>query len=123
MFHKQLNAGDLNTIWNAADDAFKENSSREQHEKFMNAVHRKLGKVMKTSTVNWSVKSHNLKTMVVLVQQTQFERGTGTEEFTFIAKGKGVKLLGYNVNSMDLITSEVTVDARADLPRATMLPI
>lgn len=112
VFHKQLNAGDFNSIWNSADDAFKANSSRQQYDQFMSAVHRKLGKVIRTSTVNWSVRSHNLKTMVMLVQQTQFERGSGSEQFTFIAKDDGVKLLSYNVNSMDLITGDLVVDRR-----------
>jgi hypothetical protein len=103
-FHKQLDAADYAAIWNAADDAYHEATSRDKSDKLMEAVHRKLGRVLKSSTVNWSVRNFNFKTSVVLAQNTQFEHGSATEVFTYLVSGDVVKLAGYNIQSMDLIT-------------------
>jgi hypothetical protein len=67
-------------------------------------VHRKLRSVVKSTTVNWSVRNFNLETSVVLVQNTQFERGSGTETFTYVTSGEEVKLAGCHIESTDLIT-------------------
>lgn len=104
LFHEQLNATDFDAIWNDSDARFREATTREQYEALMGAVHRKLGRVVSTKTTDWSVRNVNLQTSVVLLQETQFERGTGRETFTYVAQGGGVKLLGYNINSMQLIT-------------------
>ncbi len=103
-FHSQLNAGDLDSIWNTADEAFRSSVKRDKYDKFIGAVHRKLGNVVKTTTVNWSVNSRNFKTSVVLVQDTEFEHGAGSETFTYNVSGDDVKLAGYNIQSSDLVT-------------------
>jgi hypothetical protein len=104
VFHEQLDAGDFDAIWNSADDAFRKATPRPNFEKFIQAVHRKLGRVVKTSNTGWNMRSFNFKTSIVLQQNTEFEHGSGTEVFTYTTNGDEVKLLGYNVNSMDLVT-------------------
>ncbi|MGH7972148.1 MAG: hypothetical protein ACREIC_25825 [Limisphaerales bacterium] len=37
-------------------------------------------------------------------QKTLFEKGEGTESFTFALDGTNAVLVGYNIQSMDLIT-------------------
>lgn len=102
-FHKQLDAADFSGIWTSTDESFRQ-AGRAKFDKLMDAIHRKLGHVLKSTTVNWSVRNFNLKTSVVLVQETQFERGTATETFTYVTSGDNVKLAGYNIQSMDLMT-------------------
>lgn len=104
VFHNELNAGDFDAIWNGADDQFRETVSRQSYDKFVGAVHRKLGRALRTSNQNWSVRSLNLRTSIVLVQHTEFEYGKGTETFTFSVRGDSVKLVGYHIESMDLVT-------------------
>ena len=70
----------------------------------MAAVHRKLGLATRTTNKNWSMRRFNLQTSVMLVQQTQFEHGAATETFTFVVRGESATLLGYNIQSVDLIT-------------------
>lgn len=104
VFHNELNAGDFDAIWNGADDQFRETVSRQSYDKFVGAVHRKLGRALRTSNQNWSVRSFNLATSIVLVQHTEFEYGKGTETFTFSVRSDGVKLVGYHIESMELVT-------------------
>jgi hypothetical protein len=44
-------------------------------------------------------------TQVVLTYATEFEKGKGTETFTFRGRDDGPKLVGYNINSNKLITN------------------
>jgi len=39
-----------------------------------------------------------------MTQKTVFENGQSTESFTFAIDGTNAVLLGYNIQSMDLIT-------------------
>jgi Protein of unknown function (DUF4019) len=104
VFHQQLDAEDFNAIWSSTDDALRAATSRPNFEKFVQAVHRKLGHVVKTSGAGWRVQSFNFKTSVVLQQKTDFEHGSGTETFTFVVHGEDLKLAGYHVDSTDLVT-------------------
>ena|SRR3569833_1557287 len=102
-FHRQLDAADYAGIWNASDDAYRKATTRDDSDKLMEAVHRKLGRVVKSETTNWAVRNFNFKTSVVLTQSTRFEHGSGTEVFTYLVSGNDAKLAGYNIQSMDLI--------------------
>jgi len=104
VFHRELNAGDLDAIWDGADDQFRKSVSRQSYDKFVGAVHRKLGRAMRSSNQSWSMHSLNLQTSIVLVQHTEFEYGAGTETFTFSVQGDGVKLIGYHIESTELVT-------------------
>jgi hypothetical protein len=103
-FHDLFNEGKLDEIWKEADPAFRKASTRQKHDDLMNAVERKLGKVSSTATKTWGVRSFNFKTTVSMSQQTVFEKGQGTESFTFALDGTNAVLIGYNIQSMDLIT-------------------
>jgi hypothetical protein len=102
-FHRQLDAADYAGVWNAADDAYRQATPRDESDKLMEAVHRKLGRVVKSETTNWSMRNFNFKTSVVLTQNTRFEHGSGTEFFTYVVSGNDAKLAGYSIQSMDLI--------------------
>ena len=104
VFHDQLNAADSDAIWNGATDKFHDSTPRPKFDKFIQAVHSKLGRVTGTSNAGWRVGNFNFKTTVVLQQKTTFERGSGTETFTYVLYGDDVKLEAYNVQSMDLVT-------------------
>ena len=103
-FHNSFNQGKLDDIWNTAGSQFRAASAKQKYDDFMGAVQRKLGKVTTTSNAGWNIKSFNLKTTVFMTQQTVFEHGQGTESFTFSIDGTNAVLVGYNIQSMDLIT-------------------
>ena len=103
-FHESYNQGKLDDIWKAADSKFRTAATKQKYDEFMGAVLRKLGKMTSTSNTGWNVKSFNLKTTVFMTQKTVFENGQGTESFTFAMDGTNAVLLGYHIQSMDLIT-------------------
>ena len=102
-FHDSFSQGKLEDIWNGADPQFRTASTRQKYDDFMGAVQRKLGKVTSTSNTGWNIKTFNFKTTVYMVQETAFEKGQGTESFTFGINGTNAVLVGYNIQSMDLI--------------------
>jgi hypothetical protein len=104
-FHKQLDAADYDGIWNDAHEDFRKASGKDAYRKFVEAVHRKLGNVKSTTNAGWQVNNYNFVTRVVLQQHTVFERGAGDETFTFVLKDNSPKLLGYNIQSTDLIVN------------------
>ena len=103
-FHDLYNQGKLDDIWKESDQKFRTASTKQKYDDFMGAVQRKLGKVTATSNTGWNVQTFNLKTTVYMTQQTIFENGQGTESFTFAIDGTNAVLVGYNIQSMDLIT-------------------
>jgi len=104
VFHDRFNEGHYEEIYSEAADEFKNAAPEEKVLALFTAIDSKLGKVQSSSITNWNVKNFNLVTTVVLVSDTQFELGTGTETFTFRVSGDKATLLGYNINSMDMMT-------------------
>ena len=104
VFHDRFNAGQYEEIYSEAADEFQKAATREKLLDLLSAIDRKLGKVQSLSIKSWNVKTFNLVTTVVFVADTQFEQGSGTETFTFRVSGDKAALLGYNINSMDMMT-------------------
>ena len=103
-FHALYNQDDLDEIWKEAAPQFCAASTKPKYDEFMGAVERKLGKVVSSTNAGWNIKSFNLSTTIYMAQNTVFEHGQGTESFTFAMSGTNAVLLGYNIQSMDLIT-------------------
>lgn len=103
-FHERLDAGRFDEIYSSADGAFRKAAPKEKVLELFSAVEKKLGKVKSSSTKTWNVKTFNFVTRVVLVAETEFEHGKGTETFTFQVSGGKASLIGYNMNSLDMMT-------------------
>jgi len=103
VFHEQFNAGNLQAIVDAAHPEMLKASSASEITNFIGVVRRKLGKVTDSQEQTWKMNTFNGVTTVVLVQNTTFEQGKGTETFTFRIQKEKASLLGYNINSQDLI--------------------
>jgi hypothetical protein len=70
--------------------------------RFLDAVHRKLGAVKEAKSQGWGVNYNTSGGTVTLTYQTQFANGSGTEQFVY-RTGSAPALLGYHINSTDLI--------------------
>ena len=104
-FHTQLNDEKYKAIYDDAAAEFRTATTAAKWDQLLGAIHRKLGRVTGTQTRGWNVNSVNFKTTAVLTQQTTFEHGTATETFTFLIRDNDAVLLGYNINSTDLIVN------------------
>jgi len=102
-FHNLYNDGKFADIYSAGHSKFKSATTEKQFVELVGAVHRKLGKVTQTASAGFNVRTYNLTTTVVLTQTTTFEQGTGKERFTFQMDGDKAVLVGWNINSKDLI--------------------
>jgi PBP1b-binding outer membrane lipoprotein LpoB len=103
VFYQRFNDQDLEAIVAAAHPDLLKKSPKSEVINFLSVVRRKLGKVTNSENVNWNVRTFNLVTTVVIVQNTTFETGKGTETFTFRIRKETASLLGYNINSQYLI--------------------
>lgn len=102
-FHRLYNAGKFAEIYSSSQSKFKEATTEKQFLEFVGAVQRKIGKVTQTANAGFNVGTFNLTTTVVLKQTTTFEHGTATETFTFQMDGDKAVLVGWQINSNDLI--------------------
>ncbi|NBV24892.1 MAG: hypothetical protein EBS05_23605 [Proteobacteria bacterium] len=101
--HQQFNDTKFAAIYTGGHAKLKKASPEKQFVELMEAVHRKLGKVTDTKNTGWRINTFNLTTTVLMQQQTTFERGKGVESFTFEMDGEKAVLVGYFINSNDLI--------------------
>ncbi len=103
-FHDSLNSKRYDEVYSAASDDFRKAAAKGKALELFAAIDRKLGRSKRFTTTNWNVRTFNFVTTVVLVEDTTFERGKGTETFTFRVSGDKAVLVGYNINSLDMMT-------------------
>ena len=102
-FHGLYDAEDYDKIFDTAHSDFKGLKPKAEVISFVRSVRDKLGKVKSSNRTGWQANSVNMKTNVVLTFSTEFMNGEGVETFTYrIEDGKAI-LLGWYVNSNDLI--------------------
>jgi hypothetical protein len=102
-FHRQLDAGAFQAIWKDGDDILRQNASEAQFGQLLSAVHKKLGKVVRSERAGWNVNYGTGGTIVTVTMNTTFERGTGTETLMFHAQGERLDLAGYAISSNDMM--------------------
>ena len=102
-FHSLYGERKFSELYSASHEKMKEASTETEFIDFLTAVESKLGKVTNSRQVNWRVQNFNLESFVEIIQDTEFEKGRGTETFTFLIEGKDAILVAYFINSNDLI--------------------
>lgn len=103
-FHSQYNAKQFTEIYNQTSDEFKESASLQQWLELLEAVHRKLGNVVKATPTNWKVNSTTAGTFATITYEVEFAQGKGIEQFVFYIVDEKAFLHNYNINSPTLIT-------------------
>ena len=121
-FHKQFNDKKFKDIYTASHPTFKAAAKEADFLKLMETIHKKLGKQVKSTEAGWKVNSYNFTTYAVLTQDTEFERGKGTETFTYVVDKGACTLNGYHINSQDLITLDAPPDKENPAPPAPNPP-
>jgi hypothetical protein len=102
-FHRLLDAGRYHDIYAGAANEFRQSGSEQAAIRFLAMVHDRLGPVRRADQRGWRVNFTTGGTMVSLRYGTQFASGRGTEDFVFRVRGGSPSLVGYHINSMDLI--------------------
>jgi hypothetical protein len=103
VFHGRLNAKQFDEIYTAAGADFRKTGGKDKKVNLFAAINRKLGAAKSSNLVSWNVMTDNFKTKAVLVEETKFEHGKGTETFTFSVAGEKAELVDYNINSTDMM--------------------
>lgn len=102
-FHKLYDDAKFADIYSAGHSKLKSATTEKEFLEFLGAMQRKLGKVTQTSNDGFNIRTLNLTTTVVLNQSTTFEHGAGTEVFTFEMDGDKAVLVGYHLDSKDMM--------------------
>jgi hypothetical protein len=103
-FHSQLDSEQYHSIYTAAADDFRKATTEDDLTALLQAVHRKLGNVRQSQRGAYKVNFDAGRGEVVSLEYTtQFEGGSGTEDFFWQFSGGQPVLLRYNVNSNALI--------------------
>jgi len=102
-FHELYNDGKVAEVYSDSDLKFKSIITEKQFVELMGTAQRKLGKVTQTKVSGWNSHKLNRTTTVVLTGAATFERGTGTEVFTFEIDGDKAVLVSYHIGSKDMM--------------------
>lgn len=104
LFHQRFNAGQADAIWTDAGEELRQMTSREEFSLLLTSVHKSLGDVEETSQNGMRVNTNMQGTLTTLQMDTHFERGRGAEIFMFRGSADSLKLVGYNINSADMMS-------------------
>jgi hypothetical protein len=102
-FHSQFNDGKFEDIYNGATEQFRSSTTKDQLLEFLSSVQRKLGRVVATGDPAYFINASTNGTFVTLTCQTDFVRGKAQERFVWILHGGRAELIGYHIESRDLI--------------------
>lgn len=102
-FHRALATKDHAAIWRNASEEMRGATSEADLIKLLSAIDRKLGKVVTTKQVGWRTNVTTSGTFAVVQMETRFERGNGVETFTFKQVDSQLQLVGYNINSNEMM--------------------
>ena len=103
IFHQQLNAGQLDAIYDSAGEQLRRNTTKADLARFLSAVHRKLGNFKNGKSVGWNDNVTTDGHFVTETYSAQYDRGLATESFVYIVERSKALLVGYHVNSTALI--------------------
>lgn len=102
-FREMLGAGRYAEIYRSAGPEFRQNGSEDSAVRFLRSVHDRLGAVRNANQTGWRVNYGSGGSVTVLNYATEFERGRGAEEFVYRVDGGQSVLIGYHINSNDLV--------------------
>ncbi len=102
-FHQQFNGEQYSEIYAGADAQFKQSTTEAALTQLLQAVRRKIGTFKQARQTNFNIVSGTNGTSVTMVYASEFTQGNATEQFRYAIVGSKGVLVGYNINSPDLI--------------------
>jgi len=104
-FHELMEQQRYGQIYEESADQNKKATTEQQFTKLLAAIHDKLGDAKNAQSTGWNVNYRPTGTVITLTYKTEFEKGSGTETFTYAMSSGTALLLGYRINSTDLLTN------------------
>lgn len=104
-FHRMLDAGQFDAIYDQSSKDMKKAVSREDLDKFLAAVHRKLGNVRSATRGSISTFASLQGTRITIGYRTIYDNGQADETFSFSLDGDKPILSGYHINSTALVVN------------------
>jgi hypothetical protein len=102
--HQKMASGDLAGIYDGADQRYRDVVTRQKSDALYSSIARKLGAPLDCKQGNTNFMVATSGTTIVSVCTTKFSKdATGVETFTWLKSGDHYKLLGYHINSNELI--------------------
>ena len=102
-FRAQMMAQEFGRIYAESHAEFKKSTSEKDLVKFLAVVSAKLGPVKSSERAQWNINFHSAGTFVTLGYNTEFAKGTASEQFVYQIKDGAATLLRYHVSSPALI--------------------
>ena len=103
VFHEQYNAGSFGEMYDAGSDDLRATETRDDFMTTMASLRTKLGSMGESRRTGFNARVGSDGTFVEVEHVTEFENGTGTEEFTWEISGGRARLLGYSVDARALL--------------------
>jgi hypothetical protein len=98
-------AQQFSQIYEGASDEFRKGTQEEQFIRILTAFRGKLGSVKGTEDIALKVSYRLSGTRVELSFKTEFEKGSGIESFAYDVVQGNASLVGYRVESPELLTN------------------
>ena len=104
MFESRFNEGKFVEIYKNSAKSLQEASSEREFVDLLSAISKKLGRMGEKKLVKWNVNYGPMETIVTYQYDSSFEKGKAVETFRFSVNKDSAKIVGYFINSTDLIT-------------------
>ncbi|MCF6314548.1 MAG: DUF4019 domain-containing protein [Verrucomicrobiales bacterium] len=118
-FHKKFEQEKFAQIYQESHQGFKDSVSEKKMIKLMATVKSKLGSIKSSKRAGFRFNTRNLKANIVLQYQTVYEHGKGVETFTYRLSGGEAFLMGWHINSNELIIAGAESEDNAKTEPAT----
>jgi hypothetical protein len=102
--HAKMAQGDWGGIYDGADQRYRDAVTREKSDALFSSITRKLGPPQSSKQTGWNFQVTTQGTIIRAQFETTFSKdATATESFAWVKSGDQYKLLGYHINSEELI--------------------
>lgn len=102
-FHQKLDQAQFHEMYANAAPEFQRASSEKDITDLFNALHTKLGNVVSANRTSIYMSATTHGNFVRTTYETKFAHGTGTETFTWLLANDQMSLVGYHIESRDLV--------------------
>lgn len=102
-FQETYNSGDARALYGLTAEEFREVTTPQQMEELVQLVDDRMGAVESSERTGFNINTNNGQTVSTVTMTTQFEKGEGTETFTFFGTGDDMRLVGWNVDSENFL--------------------